>query len=280
MVEWICLGGCNWKLVGGKMKTCGRCKKTKPFKDFPKNTEQGDGFYGYCKTCRSEYRRSNYVSKLVKKDCGVCGEPIKRRATPGKDGIYRCNNCARLRRNVSSSKRMNAKAAEFRRNRKPKSCDICGDLITDKRATPGKDGIYRCSQCQAVRNRKVTARQMREVLKGPKAEQYRRNRNRGKKAWEERNPEGCKARSMIKSVNRRLKQYGYEINRFRSISSRELAAAIMNLPKSCQTCGTDEDLTIEHIKPISYYPELAFDVDNLTTLCRACNTRSYHVRNG
>ena len=44
----------------------------------------------------------------------------------------------------------------------------------------------------------------------------------------------------------------------------------------CQEChqhiSDDNDLTIDHIKPRSKFPELALDKSNLQVLCRRCNS--------
>lgn len=158
-----------------------------------------------------------------------------------------------------------------------KRCDVCDERIAGKRVRRGrKDDLYRCTPCQALRNRELQTAYMREALQGEKAIRYRDTRNRAKRAWEGRNPEGKRARSLIKSVKTRLKQYGYDPTRFQRPSTQELAEAIMKLPATCQSCETDQDLTIEHIQPIVDFPELALDPSNLTTLCRPCNTRSYY----
>ncbi len=248
------------------MKTCTKCGFEGDESLFRKDRNQ-------CLPCRHKYEGSKPKAMI---ECGECGDVISTRPRAGKDGIYRCKNCSRLRKNAYSLERMNAKAAEGRTNRQPKSCDICNELILDKRAGPGrKDGLFRCTSCQAVRNREFMTTHMREALKGPKAAQYRANRNAGKRAWEERNPEGKRARSLILSTRRRLKAYDYDLSRFKRLSTRELAEVIMNLPKECINCHTDHDLTVEHIKPIVDYPDLALEPSNLTTLCQPCNTRSY-----
>ena len=160
-----------------------------------------------------------------------------------------------------------------------KTCDLCGTLIAGKRVKKSqRDGLYRCEGCQRVRSRDVMTKHQNAALCGPKAEQYKATRNAAKRAWEERNPEGKRARGLIKSVRARLKKYDYCLDRFERPSTRELAKALTELPDHCVKCGTLEDLTTEHIKPVVDYPELALDVANLTTLCRSCNTRSYHAR--
>jgi len=39
----------------------------------------------------------------------------------------------------------------------------------------------------------------------------------------------------------------------------------------CAMCGATENLEIDHIKPVSLYPELAFDEDNVQILCHECH---------
>lgn len=44
----------------------------------------------------------------------------------------------------------------------------------------------------------------------------------------------------------------------------------------CMICGADKTegirIHVDHIKPISKYPELALDIDNLQILCALCNS--------
>lgn len=40
----------------------------------------------------------------------------------------------------------------------------------------------------------------------------------------------------------------------------------------CMKCGTeDESICVDHIKPLSKYPELKFEENNMQTLCNLCN---------
>ena len=39
----------------------------------------------------------------------------------------------------------------------------------------------------------------------------------------------------------------------------------------CVYCGATENLVLEHVLPRKYYPELAFDPDNIVTACKCCN---------
>lgn len=46
---------------------------------------------------------------------------------------------------------------------------------------------------------------------------------------------------------------------------------IADYGEKCMKCGGVEKLEIDHIKPISKYPELELDEDNVQLLCRSCN---------
>ena len=42
---------------------------------------------------------------------------------------------------------------------------------------------------------------------------------------------------------------------------------------SCAYCGATENLVLEHVLPRKYYPELAFDRDNIVLACPCCNKK-------
>ncbi len=45
----------------------------------------------------------------------------------------------------------------------------------------------------------------------------------------------------------------------------------------CAECGRrirkDGDITVDHIKPRSKYPDLSLEIENLRVLCRPCNSK-------
>lgn len=43
------------------------------------------------------------------------------------------------------------------------------------------------------------------------------------------------------------------------------------LERKCVICGSNEKLHLDHIKPRSIYPELAFEKKNMQILCEQCN---------
>lgn len=48
----------------------------------------------------------------------------------------------------------------------------------------------------------------------------------------------------------------------------------------CVECGSTEKLTVDHIKPLVQYPELAYEVSNGQTLCEGCRVKGVLVSLG
>lgn len=79
-----------------------------------------------------------------------------------------------------------------------------------------------------------------------------------------------KAREKIVKYRRRYVTIG-EYKAPRTVRGRELVAILRALPDYCVRCNTKEDLTVDHIIPLSK-GGAPFDKENLTTLCGPCNT--------
>lgn len=47
--------------------------------------------------------------------------------------------------------------------------------------------------------------------------------------------------------------------------------------KRCMCCGDAGELHVDHIKPKSKYPKLAYEFSNLQVLCKECNKRKSNV---
>ena len=50
-----------------------------------------------------------------------------------------------------------------------------------------------------------------------------------------------------------------------------------SIGKKCLKCNSKKNIEIDHIKPKSKYPKLAFDVFNLQPLCRECNKEKSNI---
>ena len=76
-----------------------------------------------------------------------------------------------------------------------------------------------------------------------------------------------------------------EMNAFYTSSEWRLVReqVIQEQGRVCQECGSpikdDFDLTVDHIKPRSKFPELALDKSNLQVLCRKCNSAKGAIYN-
>ena len=58
-----------------------------------------------------------------------------------------------------------------------------------------------------------------------------------------------------------------------TVEWRELRHRVLyHYGRSCMACGaTKVELHVDHIKPISKYPELKMEISNLQVLCKKCN---------
>lgn len=54
---------------------------------------------------------------------------------------------------------------------------------------------------------------------------------------------------------------------------RKLSEKMRRLQPWCSECPATEDLTVNHVIPISERPDLAHEELNLTVLCRSCNSK-------
>lgn len=81
--------------------------------------------------------------------------------------------------------------------------------------------------------------------------------------WRKANP--------TKERSYKLKRRALEFSNGRNDLSPEQIEQLQNTITACVYCGSSEDLTIDHIKPISKGGENTFD--NVTIACRSCNSR-------
>jgi 5-methylcytosine-specific restriction endonuclease McrA len=44
----------------------------------------------------------------------------------------------------------------------------------------------------------------------------------------------------------------------------------------CVLCGSNKDICVHHIKPLSLYPELGMALHNGATLCKTCHLKTYY----
>ena len=52
---------------------------------------------------------------------------------------------------------------------------------------------------------------------------------------------------------------------------KKLSRRLRRMQPWCSTCGATDDLTVDHIVPLTQRPDLAYELTNLDILCRSCN---------
>ena len=70
-------GDNNRQDISQTLKTCTRCQKSKPFKEFYRRTDRRRGYYGMCRVCWAQYDRQRL--QQLKKQCveykgGACAK--------------------------------------------------------------------------------------------------------------------------------------------------------------------------------------------------------------
>jgi 5-methylcytosine-specific restriction endonuclease McrA len=159
-----------------------------------------------------------------------------------------------------------------------KICGDCGELIVNikrKHHNRNKDGLYRCEECQDQRWKRLKKE---ATDRHRKTDRWRETKRRSSKKERDSNLELARLREWLVKVRRRANKYGCD--HFRKPKTREFAKELLALEKRCQLCGTEEDLTIDHIYPLSKAPkdrleEFAIGLFNLQHLCRPCNGKKW-----
>lgn len=84
------------------------------------------------------------------------------------------------------------------------------------------------------------------------------------------NPLGKIAR--VDSVNKKFTKKSRFNSFYRTIEWREVRSVVLSMYGSvCMKCGSKKNIHVDHILPISKYPKLRLDVNNLQVLCSSCN---------
>jgi 5-methylcytosine-specific restriction endonuclease McrA len=52
-----------------------------------------------------------------------------------------------------------------------------------------------------------------------------------------------------------------------------LSARLRQRAGACERCGSTQDLTVDHLWPVSLRPDLAWDEEWMRVLCRSCNSK-------
>jgi len=105
-------------------------------------------------------------------------------------------------------------------------------------------------------------------------EKRKQELKKAKRLWKKHDREygkHAKKRKLIKEIKRKKPQ-GYWRFDFKDKKWQKLRKAVFRkYGKVCMKCGSTGEIHVDHIKPKSKYPELAYEFSNMQLLCRDCN---------
>jgi 5-methylcytosine-specific restriction endonuclease McrA len=217
------------------MKTCTGCGNTKPLEDFGRSKQSRDGRTPRCKTCLNAYARRYYTADIT-------ASRAQKRAYTAKRGE------AHLAARRQSAKRWRANNPEKARQSATKS---------RHRLQETQPGYHRNWYQQNIDKERA---RMRKAMRELRQQQPEIERER-KRRYRKRNAEAVRKREREKTYARRAKQpYSKEL--------ANLMAILVQQP--CAYCGTTENITIDHIVPLSR--EGRHGASNLAPACFSCNS--------
>lgn len=188
------------------------------------------------------------------------------------DGKFRCKRCR--------------KKKEYRRHREKY-------LAREKaKYDPIKKSKYNKKYRESEKGKEIRRYHHKKEYKSEKGKATRKRwaqsekgiksrRERDNKYWKEKKPyklkatysPHAKARQFIAHCWRRIEKYNFDLAKIRRIESKEMSKILLEISKkqpTCQYCGTSQNLTWDHIIPLSKGGD-PFSKDNLQRLCMKCN---------
>jgi 5-methylcytosine-specific restriction endonuclease McrA len=147
-------------------------------------------------------------------------------------------------------------------------CKLEKELCSFNKMRKNYDGLQNyCRKCQssyALKNkedqrehRKLATKRHRKTVKAKKT----------KNAWQRQDRKKNPYPYRIRELSVKIRNRG----NFRKPEYEEFKKMLKALPKFCVVCESTEDLTLDHVIPLTKGGE-GFDPANLTTLCRSCNS--------
>lgn len=239
------------------MKTCSKCGERKPLEDFGKDKRRHDGRGSHCKTCHNNRVRElgrktarNHVSSddSGEKQCSVCGLifpladfPVRKDTASGRRSA--CQTCHRARSNEYSKtyRKWNPeKVREYARQYRENNQD------RERARYRRYDEAHREKRRAAMASARATNPEYQRALR---------------KAWREDN---------LEVVRERCRRYWHyrRTGSDPSVLVDAYAERLLELP--CDYCGATENISIDHVVPISRGGKHV--IENIVPACRTCNS--------
>lgn len=225
-------------------KKCSKCGIEKNINEFHKKSESKDGLNTRCKVCISKYHslysNSNSVRKKINipelKVCGKCGE--------------------------------NKLSKEFSKNRSKIDglCGYCKKCDTKKASMLRKKNRNRHADQIKIPNEKICPRC--NNLKKSRGFAKNRNRKDGLNPY-------CKSCTSEIMVVQNAKRRELSLQLDENFTPEDASIVKMACHNQCILCGTFENLSIDHFRPLSKLNVL--EIGNAIVLCRSCNSKKHNA---
>ncbi len=240
------------KVVRDSMKNCTRCNREKEISQFRSAKGYKDNLSSWCRNCETDYQKTRRANKIINvtvtsKICSICkvekvsGEFSKSKTT--RDGLDpRCKNCYRdiTRERRGGLNPETVERRELRANNQFK-CYSCEKIFFFYSKSSRRDPI--CRDCRNAKSRLLPYNPLKrreEYLRNPEKHRLDRVKRRGRL----KNATGATTKQKLKE------KFDYFGNR-------------------CVYCGTGENLSIEHLIPLSRNGTNW--TSNLAPSCLSCN---------
>jgi 5-methylcytosine-specific restriction endonuclease McrA len=248
------------ELLAKGLKPCSKCREVKPIDEFGKRPKNSDGLMGWCKACYARYHQKWY-----------------------------CEN----RERALARSHEYAKTLQFKRYQKRYKRENRERIRRYKKAYYQKhrERISVVDQERYLRNREHILAQKKEYRRTHRAERRENNKD-----WVRRNPGKRRAQRLRyklshleeyrKRDSERSKRYYRENPEIIAAQRARRRARVHNADgeysedqwlkllemcgESCAACGATEDLTRDHIIPLTWGGSNF--ITNLQPLCKTCNS--------
>ncbi len=277
-------------------KACSRCGVIQPIAEFHAHPTNKDGRQALCRSCmriakrkgtktRAELRAEVFPDEKSKR-CSKCHEvkPLseygRRNERPGSQVRAECKECQGIAYRTWANKagRMRAKrftideggaivwkksSIDLRFERRPNlleaKCKCCGRTLP-------LEQFHKSSQTGGFRHICSDCRNEAEAIRYERTKEHFAKRRREYKTT---NSEKVREWSRQGEERRRARKAAVEC----TLTDSEWALVLEAYGNRCLRCGATQDLTIDHVVPISAGGP--HSLDNVQPLCKPCNSKKH-----
>lgn len=263
------------------MKTCSKCKQSKPLSEFPKKSAAKDGFYSHCKRCKSEAdRRYRAENKEKVKNLNKSYYEKNRDEMLTRNREYRSLNAESISKRkkermqcpkakakkaeidrlyvIKNTEKVKAKKREwYERNREDQLAKCKENMQKNREAIRRRKKLYAIKNAESIRiKQKEWRRKNREKVHEKKKERYRKD------------PKYAAAVLVRNRINTAIKRLGYsKKSKTREMLGCDYESLISHLESKFEdgmSWDNRGEWHIDHITPLA-------SAENDDDFCRLCH---------